>query len=125
MVPILPARDVGRQGSAAVGMYDRRMSAAPRRDDLLIYIGTIGKIDAGFTRMRIDWLVDTDVRSAEVAIGAATSITRDGVGVSRRELQVGVRAAVIAMVNIYIRLDVPEATDILLGRYDLDSLLAG
>lgn len=106
-------------------MYDRRMSAAPRRDDLLIYIGTIGKIDAGFTRMRMDWLVDREVHSAEVAIGAATSITRDGVGVSRRELQVGVRAAVIAMVNIYIRLDVPEATDILLGRYDLDSLLAG
>ena len=106
-------------------MYDRRMSAAPRPDDLLIYIGTIARIDARYTRMTMEWRVETDVRSAEVAIGAATSITRDGVGVGRTELRVGVRAAVIAMVNIYVRLDVPEATDILLGRYDLDSLLAG
>jgi hypothetical protein len=62
------------------------------------------------------------VQSADVIIGPATSVTRDGTGVSRSELKVGMKVAVIAEINIYVSLDAPEATDIMLGRTDLDRI---
>ena len=101
------------------------IAAAPpaaAADDVEILVGTVTKIDDEFTRMTITWTIDGETRSEEVAISQATSITRDGVGVPRSEVAVGVAVTVLAMENPYLILDVLEATDILLGRHDVHLL---
>jgi hypothetical protein len=90
--------------------------ATVRAEDLFLYLGTIAKLDAKMTQMTVTWTEDSEERSAEVAIGAATSVTREGRGVARSELKVGQKVFVIAEFNQYLSIDVPEATDIMLGR---------
>jgi len=85
-------------------------------EDLFLYLGTIVKLDARLTRLAVAWTEEGQERTAEVAIGAATSVTRAGKGVARSELKVGEKVFVIAEINEYVSLDVPEATDIMLGR---------
>ena len=106
---------------AAVLLCAIVVGAAPvtAADDVEILVGTVTKIDEAFTRMTITWTADDETLSEEVAISQATSITRDGVGVPRSEVTVGVAVTVLAMENPYLILDVLEATDILLGRQDV------
>lgn len=91
-------------------------------DDVHIFVGTIAKLDEEKTRMVVTWDDEGERRAEELAIGPATSITRDGIGVARSELKEGVAVTVLAMENPYLILDVLEATDILLGRQDVRTI---
>jgi len=104
------------------------MSAAQVKlaaQDPLVFTGTITQLDAAATRMTLSWTEGGVDHSIELAIGVATSVTRDGVGVNRTQLHVGARVTVIAMINIYVPLGILEATDIMLGHVNLQPLFMG
>ena len=78
------------------------------------YVGTISRIDAKVTRLTVKWTKDSKPQSATVAVTEATSVTRNGTGVRRSELKIGLSVVVIAIWDPDRPLEVPEATDIML-----------
>lgn len=110
---------VSRRSAIALvfaGLVAVLLPTSSHADDVFMYLGTISSVDAQRTRLTITWVEQGRPHSADVALGQATSFTRGGTGVSIAHVKAGEKAFVIAQFNEFLDLDVPEATDVILGQ---------